>query len=413
MLRPGTFALTVLLALLTALGPLSVDMYLASFPDMVRVLEAPASQVQLTISAYLIGFAIGQVLYGPLSDRMGRKPVLLAALAGYIVATFICAVAPNVEILIGARLLQAIGASGSIVLARAMVRDLYEGAHVGRELARLATIIAIAPMSAPFIGGALQTLFGWRSNFVLLFCIGVLVLFCVWRLLPETLRHRAPEPVSVPSILRTYRSLLADPGYLSYLSLGTCCFVGLFAWISASSFVIQDLYKLTPLAFGIGFAFCSGGYMIGTATAARFVVRWGIGRTIGIGCVGMAGGGLVMAALVILDIADAVPLFLAMALYLAGMGMVLPQTQAGALLPFPDRAGSASSLLGVIQQTAAAVTGAIIGHQIGGSAAPLGLGVALAGCAAVVIWVLTRGARERALTASSHAPGATNPVTSG
>jgi len=401
MLRPGTLALTALLALLTGLGPLSVDMYLASFPEMVRVLQAPPSQVQLTISAYLIGFAIGQVLYGPLSDRLGRKPVLLAALGGYIVATAVCVVAPNVEILIAARLLQAIGASGSIVLARAMVRDLYEGANVGRELARLATIIAIAPISAPLIGGALQTLFGWRSNFVLLFCIGALALFCVWRLLPETLRLRSPERVSVMSILRTYRGLLADPGYLAYLSLGTCCFVGLFAWISASSFVIQDLYGLTPLTFGIGFALCSAGYMMGAATAARFVMRWGISRTIGIGCIGMAAGGVVMMALALSDFSGAIPLFLSMALYLAGMGMVLPQSQAGALLPFPDRAGSASSLLGLVQQTAAAITGAVIGHQIGMTAAPLGLAVAFAGCAAVAVWVFTRAVRERALTVCS------------
>jgi MFS transporter, DHA1 family, multidrug resistance protein len=395
MLRPETFAMTAVLALLTGLGPLSVDMYLASFPDMVRTLPAPASQVQLTISVYLLGFAVGQVLYGPLSDRHGRRPVLLAALSVYLLATLVCVLAPSIGVLIGARFFQAVGASGSIVLARAMVRDLYEGARVARELSRLATIIAIAPISAPLIGGVLQTLFGWRSNFVGLFLIGSIAAFCVLFLLPETLRRRAPERVSLLSVLRSYRDFLANRSYLAYLALGTCCFVGLFAWISAAAFVLQDIYQLSALMFGVGFAMCSAGYMLGTAIAARFVTRWGVGLTVGFGSAAMAAGGIAMVATVALGLASAIVLFLTMALYLAGMGMVLPQSQAGALLPFPDRAGAASSLLGLVQQTAAAVTGAILGHQIGFTAWPLALAVAFAGCAALALWAATRTARSR------------------
>ncbi len=387
--------MTALLGLLTGLGPLSVDMYLPSLPDMARLLSATPAEVQLTISFYLIGFAIGQVLYGPLSDRHGRRPVLLAALAVYLVATLACALAPSVEVLLGARLFQAIGASGSIVLARAMVRDLYEGASVGRELSRMATIIAIAPISAPLIGGVLQTLFGWRSNFVVLFAIGAIATASVWFVLPETLRQRAPERVSFGSILRSYRTFLGDTGYLAYLSLGACCFIGLFAWISVASFVLQDVMGLSALAFGIGFGICSAGYMAGAALAARVVMRWGMGRTMGFGTLGMAGGGLAMVAVVALGVTSPLALFMSMALYLAGMGMVLPQTQAGALLPFPDRAGAASSLLGVVQQTAAAMTGALLGHQIGTTAWPLALGVAVAGVGAAAIWLLSRKARAR------------------
>ncbi len=393
--------MTALLALLTGLGPLSVDMYLASFPDMVRALGVPASQVQLTVSFYLFGFAAGQVIYGPLSDRHGRKPVLLAALAVYLAATLVCMLAPTIEVLIGARFFQAAGASGSIVLARAMVRDLYDGMRVGRELSRLATIIAIAPVSAPLIGGVLHTLFGWRSSFVALFCVGVAAAASVWLVLPETLRARAPDRVSVLSVLRSYRVFLGNAAYVAYLLLGTCCFVGLFAWISAASFVLQDIYGLSPLAFGIGFAVCSAGYMAGTAVAARWVMRWGIGRTIGAGSAVMAAGGLAMTACVVLVPVSAAALYLAMALYLAGMGMTLPQTQAGALLPFPERAGAASSLLGLVQQTAAAITGAILGHQIGATAWPLAAAVALAGCAAVAIWTVSRGVRAQALQARS------------
>ena len=156
MLRPGSFALTVLLALLTGLGPLSVDMYLASLPSIGRLLGAPASQVQLTISFYLVGFACAQVLYGPLSDRHGRRPVLLAALGLYLVASLACALAFSIETLIAARFVQAVGASGAIVLARAVVRDMFEGSRIGREMSRMAAIMALAPLVAPLLGGVLR-----------------------------------------------------------------------------------------------------------------------------------------------------------------------------------------------------------------------------------------------------------------
>src|SRR5882757_869434 len=242
MLRPGSFALTLLLSMLTGLGPLSVDMYLASLPSIGRLLNAPTSQVQLTISAYLIGFAIAQVFYGPLSDRHGRRPVLIVALGIYLLATLACALAFSIETLIAARFVHAVGGSGATVLARAVVRDMFEGVRIGRELSRMAAIMALAPLIAPLIGGVLQTAFGWRSNFVTLTCFGAAAWTMVWCLLPETLRHRAPEPVSLTSILRSYRRFLGEPIFIVHLGIATCCLCGLFAWISSAAFVLQDLY---------------------------------------------------------------------------------------------------------------------------------------------------------------------------
>ena len=397
LLRPGTLPLTLLLALLTGIGPLSVDMYLAALPDIGRLLAAPPAQVQLTLSFYLVGFAIGQVFYGPLSDRHGRRPVLLAALALYVVTSLACALAPSIELLITARFFQAVGGAGTVVLARAVVRDIYEGARVGRELSRMASIMALAPIIAPLLGGVLQTFFGWRSNFVALTIFGVTAASMVWFLFPETLRQRSPEPVSLMSTLRSYRVFAAHRSFVAHLGLSTCCFVGLFTWIFTAAFVLQDIYGLSPLAFGLTFAIGSAGYMLGTATASRFVVRWGINRMIGFGCAAMAAGGLLMVLVVLAGLNVAPPLVLAMALYLAGMGMVLPQAQAGALLPFPHRAGAASSLLGLVQQTAAAVLGAVIGHTLGQTAWPLAVCVAVAGCLALAIWAATRKIRAAAL----------------
>src|ERR1700735_1707953 len=168
MLHPGTFALTLLLSLLTALGPLTMDMYLPSLPAIGQALDASTVQGQLTISSYLIGFACGQILYGPLSDRIGRRPVILAALVLYAAASVVCAIAQSIHVLIAVRFVQALGGAGCIVLARAAVRDLYSGVRAGREMSLMGSITAFAPIVAPAIGGVLQTAFGWRASFVLL-----------------------------------------------------------------------------------------------------------------------------------------------------------------------------------------------------------------------------------------------------
>jgi DHA1 family bicyclomycin/chloramphenicol resistance-like MFS transporter len=395
MLRPGTFAMTALLATLSGLGPLTVDMYLASMPDIGRTLSATTAQVQLTVSFYLIGYAIGQVFYGPLSDRHGRRVIMMGALVVYTLASAACALAPSIELLIAARFCQAIGGAGTIVLARAVVRDLYEGARVGKEMSMVSAIMALSPIVAPLLGGVLQTLFGWRSNFVVLVLCGGAALGVVWLMFPETLRQRAPERVSPLSILRSYRIFLSRHSYLAHLGIATCCFLGLFAWISTAAFVLQDIYGLSPLAFGFTFAIGSAGYLIGTWIAARFVVHWGMDRTLGLGCLVMAAGGITFITVLALGVFLPFALVLSMSLYFAGMGLALPQAQAGALLPFPDRAGAASSLMGIVQQTTSAILGTILGHILASHAWPLAIAEASVGCLAVVIWALTRRVRTQ------------------
>ena len=396
MLRPGTFALTAMLAALSAIGPLTTDMYLPSLPDIARQLDASTAQVQLTISAYLIGFAVGQVFYGPMSDRHGRKPVLFGAVALYCAASLACALSTSIEMLIIARAAQALGGSGGIVLARAIVRDLYSGARAGRELSLIGAVMALAPVLAPLIGGVLQTGFGWRSVFFVLVATGFFGTAIVLPLLPETLSARAAEPVSPSSMLKSYRVVARNPAYLAYLALASTSFAGLFAWISGSSFVLQYLFGLSPFQFGVAFAVGSIGYMAGTTLAARLVMRHGIDRTLGVGAGAMAAGGLGMVAAVAFGLTSAASLVLPMALYLAGLGMLLPQSIAGAMTPFPERAGAASALLGLVQQSVAALCGAAVGALLGSSAWPLAIAVAAMGCATLLLWILTRRLRARA-----------------
>jgi DHA1 family bicyclomycin/chloramphenicol resistance-like MFS transporter len=394
MLRPGTLALTTLLAMLSALGPLSMDMYLPSLPDIAHVLQAPTARVQLTVSSYLIGFAVGQVIYGPVSDRHGRRPVLLAAVALYLISTLVCAATPSVTPLIGARFLQGIGGSGSIVLARAVVRDLYSGVQVARELSLMGSISAFAPIVAPMIGGVLQTAFGWRASFIAMAAFAVVALVVAGRLLPETLRQRACQPISLSSVVGGYGAVLRHRGFLVYLGILTISYAGLFAWISGASVVLQGIYGLSAVAFGFTFALGAAGYMLGATVATRLVVRLGLDRTMGLGVMVLAAGGLALAAVVAAGI-PGVWLVAAMAIYLAGLGLAMPQAMAGALTPFPDRAGTAASLMGLVQQTVAAVVAAIVGDYLGRSAWPVAGVVVAMGCLTLLLWAFTRRLRAQ------------------
>jgi DHA1 family bicyclomycin/chloramphenicol resistance-like MFS transporter len=394
MLAPGSFALTLLLSFLTALGPLSMDMYLPSLPDIAHSLDASVVQVQLTIASYLFGFAFGQIVYGPTSDRFGRRPVLLIAIALYGVATIVCAVARSIDLLIAARFVQALGGAGAVVLGRAVVRDLYSGVRAGRELSLMGSITAFAPIVAPMIGGVLQTVFGWRACFFLLLSFGVVAGAAATFLLPETLKKRAAGPISLVTMAGLYKSVMVHRGFLANLGIITTTFIGLFAWISGAPMVMQGpAYGLSPVVFGIIFASGAAGYMAGTFVASRLVMRIGLDRMMGIGVVMMALGGLAMVAVLLLGLAHVLWIAATMVVYLAGLGFTLPASMAGALTPFPDRAGTASSIMGFFQQAGAAVTAAGIGLYLGHSAWPVAVVVGAMGVIGYAIWALTRKVR--------------------
>jgi DHA1 family bicyclomycin/chloramphenicol resistance-like MFS transporter len=393
MLRPDTLALTALLAVLTAVGPMSVDLYLPSLPEIGRVLGASVPQVQLTLSGYLLCFAVGQIVYGPISDHVGRKPVLLAALALYFAVCLGCAFAASIEMLIVLRCLQALGVAGAPVLARAIVRDLYHGVRAGRELARMGSITALAPALAPSLGGILQATLGWRASFLAMAAFGLGAMILVVRLLPETMKQRAKEPISLASVAAGYGTFLGHRGYRIYLAIVAASYGGLFAWISGSSFVLQDLYGMSALLFGVVFAATTLGYGAGTLVAARLVTRIGVDRTIVCGAVALAAGGLSMLAAVVVGATSPIALALPMTLYLCGLGLAMPQAMAGALTPFPERAGAASSLLGFLQQVVASSVGILVGQTLGATALPLAAIIAATGSLALTLALVKRAMR--------------------
>jgi DHA1 family bicyclomycin/chloramphenicol resistance-like MFS transporter len=387
MLRPETAAMTALLALMTALGPLSVDMNLASLPDIGRTFNAGPATVQLTISVYLVGYAVGQILYGPFADRYGRRPVLLWALGLFTLASLACAAAPAIEVLIAARFVQAVGGAGAAVIARAVVRDLYSGPRAGRELSLMGAAMSLAPIIAPVIGGLMQATLGWESVFALLVAIGLAVAATVWRLLPETLRQPSAEPIALGAILKGYRGFLSDARYLGFLGIISCSYAALFAWISGSAFVLRDLYGMDPVAFGFAFGVSAAGYLVGTLLATRVVMRRGIRATIGIGVSAQAAAGALMLLGLALDADPWLAILLPIAIQLAGLGFAGPQAMAGALTPYPTRAGAASSLFGFAQQTWSAAIGVAVGLTLGASAWPMALIIWSMGLSALAIWL--------------------------
>jgi len=399
-LRPDTFALTALLGFLTSFGPLSVDLYLPSLPEVGRSLAASEPTVQLTISLYLVGYAIGQILYGPVSDRFGRKPVLLAAFLIYCAGTIVCIGAPRIDWLIAGRIAQALGASGALIVTRAVVRDLYEGPRAGHQLSIMGVIMGFTPIIAPVVGGVLLTWSGWRAGFVFQLAVGLSAGTLVWRYLAET--HR-PSVVAFGAILASYKTVATNRVFLANLAIGALGYSALFAWISGSPFVLQGLRGLTPLGFSICYAISCTGYMIGSVIATRLVLRIGLDRTAGVGAAVLALSGACALASVAIDTALPVTLTASLSLCLAAMGLLLPQVMAGALTPFPKSAGAASSVVGFAHQCAGALMSIIVGSTLGATAWPVAWGVAVAGGAALVLWAMTRRLRSDAPLPSAPA----------
>lgn len=395
-LKPDTLAMTVMLAFMTALGPLATDLYLPSLPHIGEALGATPAAVQLTLSAYLIGFSVGQIVYGPISDALGRKPVLVAAFALFVLATVACAAANSVEMLIAARAAQAFGGAGPIILARTMVRDLYTGPRAGREMSMMGSIMGITPIIAPVLGGFLQVAFGWRSIFAVMAAGGLVLALLAALLVPETNRFRDKSHLSPKGILRSYGAVAQNKGYRIYVALLALSYAGLFAFISASSFVMQGVYGLNEITFGIAFAICSVSFVIGTLIGTRIVSRRGFDATIAVGVALLALGGVGQWLGAYLLPTQIVAFVIPEMIYFMGIGLVLPQAMAAALAPFPERAGAASSLAGFVQMVCASAAGAAVGAFVGGSAMPLVTASALSGLGALAIFARLKRLRRKA-----------------
>ncbi len=375
----------VILGALTAMGPLAIDMYLPALPAIAGDLQAPPALVQASLAAYFIGIALGQALYGPFSDRWGRKPALYLGLGVFALSSAACALTSEVHFLIACRFLQALGGCAPLVVPRAVVRDHFDQQASVRALSLLILVMGLAPILAPLIGGQLLITWGWRAIFWLLGAYGAISLTVVALLLPESLPVHARRAQPPAVVLSTYWRLLRDRSFMGWVLSGGMIFSGLLAYISGSSFVFIELFKVRPERFGFFFGANAIGLIAASQVngwlARRFHPRQVVNAVMPVAAV----AGLTLA----LDVSTGfggfagvlVPLFC----FVACLGFVMPSTTALAMAPHGTVAGSASALLGTVQFTMAAAASALVGVLGNGTAVPFGVVIAVCGVGGLVV----------------------------
>ncbi|MEV5445730.1 Bcr/CflA family multidrug efflux MFS transporter [Streptomyces sp. NPDC052644] len=396
---------TLVLGGLTALPPLSMDMYLPALPEVTESLRSPAATVQLTLTACLAGMALGQLVVGPMSDKWGRRRPLLVGMIVYVLATAACALAPNVALLVSFRLLQGLAGAAGIVIARAVVRDLYDGVEMARFFSTLMLISGVAPVVAPLIGGQILRITDWRGVFHVLTVVGVLLTLVVWKWLHETLPPARRHDGGVGSALRTMRGLLADRVFTGYMLSGGFAFAALFAYISASPFVVQEIYGASPQTFSLLFGINSIGLVaVGQINGKLLVGRVSLDKALATGLVviTLAAAALLVMTSGVLGEVGLLPIAAGLFVLMSAMGLAMPNTNAQALMRTPHAAGSASALLGTCSFLVGAVASPLVG--IAGEHTAVPMAVVQVVCALAALGCFLGLCRPWQRTASPAAP---------
>ncbi len=355
------------------LQPLSTDLYLASLPSLATVFAVPASTVQLTLSLFVAGFGGAQLVIGPLSDRYGRRPVLLAGLSLYVVASLLCAAAPGIELLIGARFLQALGCCSAIIIARAIVRDAYAPADSARVIARASSWLSLAPLLGPILGSYLQVGFGWRAAFVAHSILGLFLLAAVIMRLPETNVHKNPRATELAGLLENYKMVLGAREFWANALPGALSYGAIFAFISGSSLVLIRVLNVPTEWFGYCFAFAVSGYLAGTIACRRLLPKFGQAATQRIGSTGSLAAGALFLMAVGFGASHWTLVVGAMFLTMFAHGINFPVSQSGSVTPFPRQAGTAAGLMGALTMAIAFVVGTVVGATFNGTLYPLAI----------------------------------------
>jgi MFS transporter, DHA1 family, multidrug resistance protein len=364
--------LFVLVGLL-AVQPITTDLYLPSLPSLAKAFSAPTSLITWTLSAQVGTFGLTQLFMGPLADRFGRRPIAMAGLLIYLLASIAALFAPVIEVLIACRSLQGLGVACAFITSRAMVRDLHEPAEGARTLARGLMMMSIVPITGPFIGGLLDTALGWQGPFMALMVFSASVLLLVWRVMPETNTQRNPQATDVAPLLRNYRSIARHPVFLAYNTVSALSFGGIFAFLSGSSFVFISIFGLSRTLYGLAFGITGLAYLLGTLLARRLVAQRGIQRTVRFATLLSVSAGSTLLALALVPVHHPLAVLLPCAAFIFAHAMIQPCTQSACTAPFPQMAGAASALNGFSQMAVAVLIGIVIGKSFNGTTLPLAL----------------------------------------
>lgn len=395
--RRARLKLVLVLGALIALGPLTIDMYLPALPSITRELETTSSLVQLTLTGTLIGVALGQLLIGPLSDALGRRLPLFAGIGVHVLASVLCVFAPSVEVLGGLRVLQGLGAAAASVTAMAVVRDRYTGVAAATVLSRLMLVLGVAPVLAPTFGGELLRYTDWRGVFVALAVAGIALMLVAARALEETLPPERRRSGRLVGTLRAYRGILRDRVFVGLILTAGLSMAALFAYVSGSSFVLQEQYGLDEQQFAIVFGAGAVGLIGASQLNVRLLQRFTPEQVL----TGSLSAGLLFALVMLVaagtGLGGLAGLLLPLWAVLATVGLALPNTSALALSRHGEAAGTAAALLGATQFGVAAVTAPFVG-VLGNDSVAMAL-VVTAGLAGALA-VLTLVVRARAAVAS-------------
>ncbi|MFC6088956.1 multidrug effflux MFS transporter [Saccharothrix lopnurensis] len=383
--------LAALLGALCSLGPLSIDTYLPAFPDMAREFGTGGSQVQLSLTTFIIGLSLGQLLVGPLSDSWGRRRPLLVGLGGYVLVSLVCAAAPGALAFSGLRLLQGLGVAAGFVVAAAIARDRFEGLAMARFMSLMMMVNGMGPVLAPVLGGQLLRFTSWRGTFVVLALLGLVLLVLLALTLPETLPPDRRRPANLLLTLRVFGGLLADRKFLGYVLASSLALGSLFAYVAGASFVLQDVFGLTAQQFSYVFAANSVAIFLAGVLNTRLTGRIMPRPLLKTGLAGAAVGGVGLVVGAALDggLATFLPPLFVLTI---GVGLLMPNASTLAMSRHPEAAGSASAVLGVLTFLVGGLMAPLVGA--GGSASLLPM-VTVMGASAVlatvVFAVLTRG----------------------
>lgn len=376
--------LAVALGALSAFGPLATDIYLPALPEIGDFYDTPIERAQIALASSFAGLAVGQLVYGPLSDRYGRRGPLLLGLVLFSIASAACAIAPPLALLFVLLFVQAFAACSGIVIARAVVRDLFSGAEAAHFFALIMLVFGLAPVLAPLVGGQLLALGGWRAPFLALAAFGVVCLAVVaW--LPETLPEERRRRGGMPDALRSYGILLRHRAFVTYAAAGALSSVGLFAYIIASPAVVIDQFGVSPQAFGFVFGANALGLVAMSQVAGRLAGRVGPAAILWRAVIVQAVGAVVFAAVAATGAGGLAGVLPPLFVVVSCTGAIIPMTAALALNPFPERAGAAAALMGAIQLALGAGAGAVVGLIGLDAATSLALVVAIACTLAVAV----------------------------
>ena len=393
----GSMGWIVLLGWLTSVTPLTIDMYLPGFSAI--EVEFGGGRTELTLALFFVGLTFGQLVYGPLSDRYGRKPPLYVGFTIYILASLGCAVAPNMWFLGLCRLLQGLGGCAGVVIPAAIVRDRTAAREAAKTFSALMLVMGVTPIVAPIIGNGLLLSFGWRAIFVALAVYGGLALLAVVFGLSESRHGRDRPPIDVASVLVGYRRLLTNRGFLGFALTVSLSMAGMFAYIAGSPFVLMQIHGFDSTTYGWIFGFNALGIVLASRINAIALRRWPATRILHHAVIVPAVSGLALLVPTLLDVSHPGWILAAFFVNVGSTGIILPNAMSAALATHGQVAGAAAALLGALQFSFATLAGAAVGAAADGTARPLAIVMAVCGC---LTWVACRSLVERH---HGHRPG--------